>query len=279
MLEGHTAKDLARLVRLRVEASHFYDVAFALEAAKRYQEREGHLNVLRRHLEGSVELGVQLDTWRSARRAGALDQAVLGRLEKLGIEWEPRRSTREVNWAGLVAYARARGHRLLPRQAETIEVDGQEVAVGRLMSEARRPGAGREEEFDALGVPWRVEGPWDVAWQRHLVLLDLYVADGGSVDELMAGSRPYGGEDLGAWLGDQLRRGAQLDEQQLRVLAVRGVVTPRRAACQRRDRSARGGVRSSPGSALLPVRPHGPATRRPARISACPSPPGRSWAR
>ncbi|MFD4243597.1 DEAD/DEAH box helicase family protein [Streptomyces sp. NPDC058525] len=241
MLEGHEAKDLARLVRLRVEASHFYDVAFALEAAERFHGREGHLNVPRRHLEGTVELGVQLDTWRSARRAGSLEQAILGRLEKLGVEWEPRRSAREVNWAGLVAYARARGH-LLPRQAETFEVDGQEVAVGRLMTEARRPGTGREGELDALGVPWRVEGPWDVAWQRHLVLLDRYVADGGSVEELVAGSRPYGGEDLGAWLGDQLRRGAQLDEQQLRMLAVRGVVMPVKpvgAASERRTRGDR----------------------------------------
>ncbi|WP_327309770.1 hypothetical protein OG730_41230 (plasmid) [Streptomyces sp. NBC_01298] len=129
-----------------------------------------------------------------------------------------------------------------PRQAETFEVDGQEVAVGRLMTEARRPGARLEAELDGLGVPWRVQGPWDAAWQRHLVLLDLYVADGGSVEELMAGSRAYGGEDLGAWLDSQLRRGGQLDEQQVLALAKRGVVVPAKpsgAAVVRRPRGER----------------------------------------
>ncbi|MFE4304877.1 Helicase associated domain protein [Streptomyces sp. NPDC056891] len=241
MLGGHEAEDLARLVRLRVEASHFYDVALALEAAERYREREGHLAVPRRHRERGVELGVQLDTWRSARRSGALDEDVLGRLEALGVEWEPRRSAQEVNWAGLAAYASARRH-LLPRRAETFEVDGQEVAVGRLMTEARRPGARLGAELDGLGVPWRVQGPWDAAWQRHLVLVDLYLADGGSVADLMAGSRTYGGEDLGAWLGEQLRRGAKLGEQQVRALAERGVVLAVEssgAAAERRPRGAR----------------------------------------
>jgi hypothetical protein len=38
-------------------------------------------------------------------------------------------------------------------------------------------------------VPWRITGPWDVAWQRMLVLLDHYAADGGPLDDLVAGSR------------------------------------------------------------------------------------------
>ncbi|MFJ9580943.1 DEAD/DEAH box helicase family protein [Streptomyces sp. NPDC101191] len=222
MLKGHEAEDLARLVRLRVKASHFYDEARALEAAERYWAREGHLNVPRAHRERGVELGVQLDTWRSARRARTLDEQVFTMLDVLGIEWEPRLNARSVNQSALAAYARAHRH-LLPRQSETYEVGGQKVAVGRLMSEARRPGAERDAEFDALGVPWRIEGPWDVAWQRHLVLLDLYLKDGGVLADLAAGGVGFGGEDLGGWLSGQLGRWAELSEEQRQALAARGV--------------------------------------------------------
>lgn len=239
LLEGHEAEDLARLVRLRVKASHFYDEAKALEAVERYWAREGHLDVPRTHRERGVELGVQLDTWRSARRAGTLDEQVFTMLDVLGIEWEPRRNARTANQTALAAYARAHRH-LLPRQSEMYEVGGQEVAVGRLMTEARRPEAGRNAEFDALDVPWRIEGPWDVAFQRHLVLLDLYVKDGGVLADL-AGGVEFGGEDLGGWVVGQLGRWAELGEEQRQALAARGVAPAQKARARglRRSRAER----------------------------------------
>jgi hypothetical protein len=189
-IQDRPADEISACVLLKVKAGHHYDTARALAAAEDYRARTGRLDVPRRHREAGVELGVQLDTWRTARRTGTLDEQFMTRLEALGVMWEPRRSLRDVNWAGTTAYALRQGH-LLPRKDETTDVEGREIAVGRLMTEARRrscPSA-RSAALDALGVPWRITGPWDVAWQRMLVLLDHYAADGGPLDDLVAGSR------------------------------------------------------------------------------------------
>ncbi|MBB5109618.1 DEAD/DEAH box helicase [Streptomyces spectabilis] len=172
-----------------------------------------------------AELGPEegLEAWRVRPRRVPTDLAAL--LGEYGFVWEPRASARQILLEAAREYAERYGH-LLPGVAETISVDGQEVRIGKLLSECRRPswGARPEEQdvartLDELAV-WRVRAgaPWNAGWERKLVLLEAFHAQGGRRGELLAGSRVFRGDDLSKWLRDQHRRWKKLHEEQRRVL-------------------------------------------------------------
>ncbi|MGW0732082.1 Helicase associated domain protein [Streptomyces sp. NPDC002851] len=249
--------EIARWVRLRVRESLADDSARALAAAERYRERTGHLRVPRAHREGDVLLGVQLESWRKAHRAGELDRGIAARLDRLGIVWSPRADGWQAMWRAVRAYGEREGH-LLPRRDEIVEVDGREHAIGRIMTDCRRPAFARRwpervRDLDALGIPWRVSGPWHAGWQRRLTLLDRFLDDGGDLAELLAGSRLFGGEDLGRWVSGQLARWTFLAPEQQSELLRRGIGAragagpaptvgtrkPSRTAARRRSRAER----------------------------------------
>ncbi|WP_158857991.1 DEAD/DEAH box helicase family protein [Streptomyces sp. NRRL B-1347] len=164
-----------------------------------------------------------LEVWRGRPRRVSTDLAAL--LGEYGFVWEPRASARQLLLEAAREYADRYGH-LLPGVEEAISVDGQEVRIGRLLSECRRPSWGaRDEEREAarmleeLGV-WRVRdgAPWNAGWERKLVLLEAFHAQGGRRGELLTGQRVFRGDDLGKWLCDQHRRWPRLAEEQRAVL-------------------------------------------------------------
>ncbi|MFK8909019.1 Helicase associated domain protein [Streptomyces sp. YS-3] len=223
------AAELAQWVRVRVREGIGDDTGRALEAARHYHAREGHLKVPRDHREGDVLLGVHVETWRRTYRAGLLDARLTEQLEEFGIEWTPREDAWQADWQAITTYATRRRH-LLPRRDETIVIDGSVRDIGRIMTDCRRDAFTRRwpqrvRELDELGVPWQVSGPWNAAWQRHLTLVDLYVGDGGSVSDLLTGPRRYGSEDLGQWITGQLARWTSLRPEQQQALAQRGIAT------------------------------------------------------
>ncbi len=202
----------------------------------------------RDHREGDVLLGVQIETWRIAYRRSELDAGLVERLAQLGMEWEPREKGWQNTWEAIATYARHRRH-LLPRRDETIIIHGTAHPIGRIRTDCRRPSFAatwptRIEALDELRAPWRVPGGWDAAWQRHLVLVDLYLDDGGTITELLSGGAGgggvrYGGEDLTRWLTRQHQRWPQLKAGQRELLDLRGL-SPEEAevkAAPRRRRS------------------------------------------
>ncbi|MFI8933315.1 hypothetical protein ACIG3E_37330 [Streptomyces sp. NPDC053474] len=56
--------------------------------------------------------------------------------------------------------------------------------------------------------------PWNAAFERRLILLDAFHAEGGHGGELLTGSRGFRGDDLGKWLCDQHQRWPQLRDEQ-----------------------------------------------------------------
>ncbi|MFE0062048.1 helicase-related protein, partial [Streptomyces sp. NPDC059003] len=168
-----------------------------------------------------------LEVWQGRPRRVPGDLAAL--LGEYGFVWEPRASARQLLVEAAREYAHRYGH-LLPGIEETISVDGQAVRIGRLLSECRRPSWGaRDEErevarvLDGLGV-WRVRDGalWNAGWERKLVLLEAFHAEGGRRGELLAGERVFRGDDLGKWLCDQHRRWPRLrDEQRAALLELR----------------------------------------------------------
>ncbi|MFI8930734.1 hypothetical protein ACIG3E_24070 [Streptomyces sp. NPDC053474] len=55
--------------------------------------------------------------------------------------------------------------------------------------------------LDGLGV-WRVRdgASWNAGWERKLILLEAFHAEGGRRGELLTGERVFRGGDLGKWL-------------------------------------------------------------------------------
>ncbi|WP_055557183.1 helicase-related protein, partial [Streptomyces kanamyceticus] len=164
-----------------------------------------------------------LSVWQGRPRRVSADLAAL--LGEYGFVWEPRASARQLLVEAARVYADQHGH-LLPGVEETLSVDGQEVKIGRLLSECRRPSWGAQEEerevaqvLDELGV-WRVRAgaPWNAAFERKFVLLTAFYKEGGRCGELLTGQRIFRGDDLGKWLCDQHRRWPRLGQEQRAVL-------------------------------------------------------------
>ncbi|MCZ0975704.1 DEAD/DEAH box helicase family protein [Streptomyces albulus] len=219
------------------------DLEKVMQAATAYQSLHGNLKVPADWEEDGVRLGVELDKLRRKARADKgdlerlveeLGDAVAARstwmehgprvhpdlvqyLADLGFEWEPRANGRALLLAAARAYVERHGH-LLPRLDESIGVDGEEVALGALLAERRRPGI-TDTELEEIGV-WRVpeEVPWTATFHRQLVRLRRFKAEGGKRAELLHGTRVYLGEDLGKWLCEQHVRWKELHERQRAVL-------------------------------------------------------------
>ncbi|MFE7314258.1 helicase-related protein [Streptomyces sp. NPDC057555] len=155
----------------------------------------------------------------------------------MGFEWNPRADGRALLLAASRAYLQAHGH-LLPQRGETINLGGEEIPISDMLVERRRPGtqdAGLDElreDFlqrydpsgekrhllDAVGA-WRTDHvPWTAAFHRQLGRLQLFKAEGGRRAELLGGSRPYRGGDLGRWLRGQHVKWKELDEAQRKAL-------------------------------------------------------------
>jgi superfamily II DNA or RNA helicase len=249
LLTDRSPTEIAQFVQLRVQEGLEHDLARAVAAAERYRERTGHLRVPRDHREDDVLLGVQIETWRIAHRKGELNGPLVERLNGLGMQWQPREKTWQKTWEAITTYARQRGH-LLPRRDETITLHGTAYPIGQIMTDCRRPSfadswPGRVEALDELRAPWRVPEQWDVNWQRHLVLADLYLDHGGTTTDLLSdghggrgadggddgsntggkgsstagsGGVRYGGENLTRWLARQHQRWPHLKPEQRELL-------------------------------------------------------------
>ncbi|MET9777992.1 DEAD/DEAH box helicase family protein [Streptomyces sp. NPDC006367] len=230
-----------------------WDIERVMQAATAYQAKHGTLKVPADWEEDGVQLGVELDKLRRKARADRDDLARLAEelgdaeaaraewmrrgprvhpdlvqfLAEKGFVWQPRAEGRGLLLAAARAYVEEHGH-LLPRRDETVDVDGEEVAIGALLAERRRPGV-EDPELDKIGglpaaegMPrpaswaWRVpeSRPWTAAWHRQLVRLERFKHEGGTRAELLHGSRVYRGEDLGKWLCEQHVRWRELHEEQ-----------------------------------------------------------------
>ncbi|MEU3221358.1 helicase associated domain-containing protein [Streptomyces sp. NPDC006971] len=180
-----------------------WDIEQVMQATTAYQATHGDLKVPPDWEEGGVRLGVELGKLRRKARADKDDLARLAQelgneekarkewmergprihpdlvryLAERGFVWEPRADGRALLLAAARTYIEAHGH-LLPRGDESVDVDGEEVALGALLAERRRPGI-EDTELDTIGAlpagegmprpaswAWRVpeDRPWTAAW-------------------------------------------------------------------------------------------------------------------
>ncbi|MFE9221683.1 Helicase associated domain protein [Streptomyces lavendulae] len=239
---------IAKWISYQVFNTERQDWRRGVEAAFRYREREGDLQVPYEHAEGPYPLGRWLSDQRRAFRAGQMSGERAAELEGLGIVWDTADAAFETSLAAARAWHRLHGTLAAPRGAAILDVQ-----VGQWLTNVRRPGglgkdpvrAGRRAaalaEVDADWNP--AERGWTVDWQRHYAYLAQLLAEGARLTAVTAGVTRHG-EDIGRWLAVQRRDWARLNaEQQARLTALG--VTPARVV---RARQAPAKTRTAPGS-------------------------------
>lgn len=129
--------------------SEAWEVGFSL--LKKFQEREGHCKVPRRHTEEGYPLGNWVSNQRQFKHRNSVDR--LRRLVDIGFIWEPNAQSWEGAFAKLTEFRAREGHLLVP--TKHLEdgfrlggwVSNQRVQRSKLSVERRR-------KLDAIGFVW-----------------------------------------------------------------------------------------------------------------------------
>lgn len=227
---------IAKWISYQVFNTERQDWRRGIEAAFRYREREGGLDVPYDHTEGAHPLGRWLSDQRRAFRAGTMTGERAAELEELGIVWDTADAGFAENLAAARAYHQLHGTLAAPRHATALD-----KAVGQWLTNVRRPGGlgkdpvratERAAALAAIDEDWNpsVLG-WAADWQRHYAYLTQLLNDGANLAAIVPGVTRHG-EDIGRWLATQRRDFRRLTEEQQRRLAELRV-KPARAATAR----------------------------------------------
>ncbi|MFD7399381.1 Helicase associated domain protein [Streptomyces virginiae] len=230
---------IAKWISYTVINTERHDWRRGAEAAYRYWQREGDLEVPYEHVEtaGSFPLGRWLSDQRRTYRAGAMTGERAAELEELGIVWDTADAGFETNLGAARAYHQLHGTLAAPRGATILD-----IAIGQWLTNIRRPGglgkdpvraARRAAQLAAIDPDWNPAMlGWTVDWQRHYTYLAQLLAEGARLAAIVPGVTQHG-EDIGRWFASQRRNWDRLNEEQRRRLATLGV-GPQKAPRARR---------------------------------------------
>ncbi|MFJ3861513.1 Helicase associated domain protein [Streptomyces sp. NPDC090085] len=226
---------IAKWISYQVINTERQDWRRGAEAAYRYREREGDLEVPYEHIEeaGAFPLGRWLSDQRRAYRAGTMTGERAAELEGLGVVWDTADAGFETNLGAARAYYDLHRTLAAPRGAAIMDVQ-----IGQWLTNVRRPGGlgkdparaeRRAAALAAIDPDWNpAERGWTVDWQRHYTYLTQLLADGARPTAIVPGVTRHG-DDIGRWLATQRRGWARLNTEQQHRLAALGV-KPEKAA-------------------------------------------------
>ncbi|MFE7328173.1 helicase associated domain-containing protein [Streptomyces sp. NPDC057565] len=237
---------IAKWVKFQILDTERQDWTRGYDTARRYQEREGHLDVPYEHQEGAYPLGRWLSDQRRAYRAGTMPSTRADELEELGMVWDTADTAFAENLAAARAYYAEAGTLAAPRHATALD-----KPVGQWLTNLRRPdglgkdperAARRAEQLAAIDPDWNPRAlGWTVDWQRHHVGLGALLEAGGKLEEILPGVT-YRGDDIGRWLTRQVRDWARLNPEQQHRLGKAGVKPAARTHKAAARTSAKAGV-------------------------------------
>ncbi|WP_331721042.1 DEAD/DEAH box helicase [Streptomyces virginiae] len=242
LLKFATPRDpalIAKWISYQVINTERQDWRRGAEAAYRYRQREGDLDVPYEHVEeaGAFPLGRWLSDQRRAYRAGTMTGERAAELEDLGVVWDTADAGFEANLGAARAYYELHGSLAAPRGVAIMDVQ-----VGQWLTNIRRPGGlgkdpvraeRRAAQLAAIDPDWNpaVLG-WTVDWQRHYAYLAQLLADGARPAAIVPGVTRHG-DDIGRWLAAQRRNWDRLNTEQQHRLGALGV-GPQKAARARK---------------------------------------------
>ncbi|MEU6315297.1 Helicase associated domain protein [Streptomyces sp. NPDC047014] len=220
---------IAKWISYQVISTERQDWRRGAEAAHRYQQREGDLEVPYEHVEtaGAFPLGRWLSDQRRAYRAGTMTGERAAELEGLGVVWNTADAAFAANLGAARAYYELHGTLAAPRGAAIMD-----VAIGQWLTNVRRPGglgkdpvraARRAAALAAIDPDWNPAAlGWTVDWQRHYTYLTQLLTDGAHLTAIVPGVTRHG-EDIGRWLATQRRNWDRLNTEQQTRLAMLGI--------------------------------------------------------
>ncbi|MFF9056802.1 Helicase associated domain protein [Streptomyces erythrochromogenes] len=226
---------IAKWINYQVINTERQDWRRGAEAAYRYRQREGDLEVPYEHVEeaGAFPLGRWLSDQRRAYRAGTMTGERAAELEGLGVVWDTADAGFEANLGAARAYYDLHGTLAAPRGAAILDVQ-----VGQWLTNIRRPGGlGKDPEraerraaqLAAVDPDWNPAAlGWTVDWQRHYAYLAQLLAEGARPAAVVPGVTRHG-EDVGRWLATQRRNWNRLNTEQQHRLEALGVKKASRA--------------------------------------------------
>ena len=150
---------------LRKRSVYRLDWDVMLAALTAFKERHGHCNVSCNRPE-ERQLGQWLTDLRRRKRKGKVDQRQISQLNKLGIVWEPNRSSIKPSWsemyAALVEYKKVHGDCNVPFDWSETPRLGRWIRNQRDARTANRLKQGCVEQLDKLGFVWNLfEDQWE----------------------------------------------------------------------------------------------------------------------
>ncbi len=238
LLKFATPRDpalIAKWISYQVINTERQDWRRGAEAAHRYRQREGDLEVPYEHVEaaGAFPLGRWLSDQRRAYRAGTMTGERAAELEGLGIVWDTADAGFAANLGAARAYYELHGSLAAPRGATIMDVQ-----IGQWLTNIRRPGGlgkdpvraqRRAAALAAVDPDWNPAAlGWTVDWQRHYAYLTQLLAEGARLAAVVPGVTRHG-DDVGRWLATQRRNWARLNAEQQRRLGELGVKKASRA--------------------------------------------------
>ncbi|MGW6846703.1 Helicase associated domain protein [Streptomyces sp. NPDC054958] len=241
---------IAKWITYQVINTERQDWRRGAEAAYRYRQREGDLEVPYEHIEseGAFPLGRWLSDQRRAYRDGTMTGERAAELEELGIVWDTADAGFATNLGAARAYHSLHGTLAAPRGATILD-----IAIGQWLTNIRRPGGlgkvpervqRRAAALAAIDPDWNPrERGWTVDWQRHHAYLAQLLAEGARPAAIVPGVTRHG-EDIGRWLATQRRGWDRLNEEQQRRLGELGV----KKAPRTRRAPAKTAAASGPGA-------------------------------
>jgi superfamily II DNA or RNA helicase len=258
LLRFSTKRDpntICKFVQMQVIDPERAQWARGYRAAERYFEEHGHLHVplgYRAGEDGDFPLGGWVSEMRRAYGTGTLSEQRVKWLNELGMVWSVPDAAWEAKLSVLRSYAGHHYDSLAAPKSAVWGEDEQEIAVGMLVANLRRPGglgknperaATRAAQLADLDPDWDV--PWSLDWQRGYVKTRACLEGGAGMGELQPGVM-VDGEDIGRWLQRQRERWSELTQAQqerLDELGVQPAPKPHKAA-QARERAG-GGARAA----------------------------------
>jgi len=168
----------------------------------KYQQREGHANVPKKHKEEGVNLGFWLQEQRSRKKKRELDISLKKRLEDIGFIWDVLKEHWENNYSLLVKFQQREGHANVPSRHREEGVNlGKWLDGQRQQKRKGELDISLEERLEEVGVIWSF---FKEHWGDNYLLLVKYQQREGHAN--VPKKHEEEGLNLGSWLDAQRTR-------------------------------------------------------------------------
>eukprot|EP00547_Thalassionema_nitzschioides_P008024 CAMPEP_0194204884 /NCGR_PEP_ID=MMETSP0156-20130528/4296_1 /TAXON_ID=33649 /ORGANISM="Thalassionema nitzschioides, Strain L26-B" /LENGTH=367 /DNA_ID=CAMNT_0038931011 /DNA_START=181 /DNA_END=1284 /DNA_ORIENTATION=+ len=166
---------------------------------QRFQQREGHCNVLFGHKEDGQKLGHWLNNQRQLHKKGVMDVVRKSRLEEVGVVWGLSDDQWHSMFILLKQFQHREGHCKVPlHDEENGQKLGSWLNVQRHLQKKGVLDSERESRLEEIGV---VFDPFDDQWNSMFILLKQFQQREGHCN--VSSSHEENGQKVGCWLNNQ----------------------------------------------------------------------------